>query len=235
MNLRDPVDIKGTVTVEGPLTVGETYTILRWNDFTKVPTTGKYFDSDFDDSHSFVASSDTFTFADPTPFKSTGTTYYRCVKGSPTWNVWKKSHGREYSSDLEEVGRRATFDKNMAFAAEQQKLNPEAVFGSTQFSDLTPEEFHALYSKSKPKDKKRVKLELPIFIPDMSTPVNQIIDWEKEGAVTTVKNQGSFGTCWSFATSGTMEGQEFVVGGRKPVDLAQQMLIDCCSVLWPPR
>lgn len=82
MNLRNPVDIKGTVTVEGPLTVGETYTILRWNDYKKVPTTGKYFDSKFDDSHTFVADADTYTFADPTPFKSTGTTYYRCVKGA---------------------------------------------------------------------------------------------------------------------------------------------------------
>jgi len=81
MNLRNPVDIKGTVTVEGPLEKGEKYTILRWNDFKRVPTTGKYLESEYDASHTFVASSETFTYADPVPFQSTGTTYYRCVKG----------------------------------------------------------------------------------------------------------------------------------------------------------
>jgi hypothetical protein len=81
MNLRNPADIKGTVTVDGPLEVGETYMILRWNDFNKVPTTGRYLESEYDDSHSFVASSSTFTYKDPVPFHSTGTTYYRCVKG----------------------------------------------------------------------------------------------------------------------------------------------------------
>jgi len=82
MNLKHPVDIKGTVTVEGPLTTGETYTILKWNDFKKVPTTGKYLDSQFDDSHTFVAAAETYVYEDPSPFKSTGTTYYRCVQGS---------------------------------------------------------------------------------------------------------------------------------------------------------
>jgi hypothetical protein len=82
MNLRNPVDIKGTVTVEGPLEVGEKYAILRWNDFKKVPTTGKYLDSEFDDSHTFVATAETYVYEDPKPFQSTGTTYYRCVKGA---------------------------------------------------------------------------------------------------------------------------------------------------------
>lgn len=83
MNLQNPVDIHGTVTVEGPLEVGEMYTILRWNDFKSVPTTGKYFDSTFDDSHTFNATAETYVYEDTTPFQSTGTTYYRCVKGSP--------------------------------------------------------------------------------------------------------------------------------------------------------
>jgi len=83
MNLQNPVDIHGTVTVEGPLEVGEMYTILRWNDFKSVPTTGKYFDSKFDDSHTFNATAETYVYEDTTPFQSTGTTYYRCVKGSP--------------------------------------------------------------------------------------------------------------------------------------------------------
>merc|ERR1712137_1538990 len=35
-------DLHGTVSVQGPLQVGSKYTILRWDDFHKVPTDGSY-------------------------------------------------------------------------------------------------------------------------------------------------------------------------------------------------
>lgn len=54
-------------------------------------------------------------------------------------------------------------------------------------------------------------------------------DWTIRGAVTPVKDQAVCGSCWSFGTSGTVEGAYFVKTG-KLLRLSQQQMIDCS---WP--
>ncbi|KAJ1628915.1 hypothetical protein T492DRAFT_134994 [Pavlovales sp. CCMP2436] len=62
-------------------------------------------------------------------------------------------------------------------------------------------------------------------------PIPESVDWTKEGAVTSVKNQGECGSCWAFASSGAIEGicaiEGQSVSSEGPVSLSQQELVSC--------
>jgi hypothetical protein len=60
-----------------------------------------------------------------------------------------------------------------------------------------------------------------------------ILDWTNAAGisyVSPVKNQGSCGSCWAFATTAGLESQVMIAGGGMPVDLSEQILVSCSGM-----
>jgi C1A family cysteine protease len=59
------------------------------------------------------------------------------------------------------------------------------------------------------------------------------LDWRNAAGVSyvsPVKNQGSCGSCWAFATTAGLESQVMIAGGGIPIDLSEQILVSCAGM-----
>eukprot|EP01083_Nonionella_stella_P244986 852131_1 len=63
-------------------------------------------------------------------------------------------------------------------------------------------------------------------------------DWRNYSVITPIKNQYSCGSCWSFSTTGNLEGQ-WALNGNTLTSLSEEFLVDCdnldCGMFggWP--
>ncbi|XP_062076853.1 probable cysteine protease RD19B [Humulus lupulus] len=140
------------------------------------------------------------------------------------FSLFKTKFGKSYASQEEHDYRFEVFKANLRRARRHQRLDPSANHGVTRFSDLTPAEFRRTFLGL------RSHLRLPSdantapILPTKDLPED--FDWRDRGAVTPVKNQGSCGSCWSFSTTGALEGANFLSTGEL-VSLSEQQLVDC--------
>ncbi|KAF4518363.1 hypothetical protein B566_EDAN007090 [Ephemera danica] len=148
------------------------------------------------------------------------------------WEAYKIEHGKKYDSDLEDKFRLKVFMNNKQRVA---KHNAKYESGHVtfklrlnKFADLLSHEFQQHvngYNRSASGNGMR-RLQGSTFIQPHNSHVPSEIDWRTEGAVTPVKDQGHCGSCWSFSSTGALEGQHFRKTG-KLVSLSEQNLVDC--------
>lgn len=152
------------------------------------------------------------------------------------WKLFKLTHKKSYKSDHEEKLRFEIFRDNKHKIAKhnQRFLNGDVSYSVdvNKFADLLPREFAERmngFNKTSGNSllKRANRLESPAtFISPANVKLPDMVDWRKQGAVTPIKDQGHCGSCWSFSTTGALEGQHFRSTG-KLISLSEQNLIDC--------
>jgi len=96
------------------------------------------------------------------------------------------------------------------------------------FGDMSKEEFKNKMLSKKPMND-FINPNWPVaslYSKEEVAAIPTSFDWRTKGAVTHVKNQGQCGSCWSFSTTGNVEGQHFLAG-NKLVTISEQNLVDC--------
>ena len=159
------------------------------------------------------------------------------------FELFKRTHKREYATASEEARRLGYFIRNMQKAAQLQALNPHARFGANEFADLSEAEFKPHHNaeghfraaiRARRGAAGKGKSDDTASSASVATSVGvgggsftQQQDWRSQGAVTPVKNQGYHcGSCWSFSTTGNIEGQ-WALAGNALVSLSEQELVSC--------
>ena len=133
-----------------------------------------------------------------------------------------KKYQKNYSSINEYLARFEVFKRSFLSLNKNEKLSYKT--GITKFSDLTYQEFAKTYLNLNYDAMAMVNFE-PVSA-KISNDAPASFDWREFNRVSDVKDQGSCGSCWAFATVANLEG---LYAGEKGVikTFSEQMLVDC--------
>lgn len=139
---------------------------------------------------------------------------------------FQERFSKRYSNIQELETRFAIFRKNfVGILSHNADLTQNFTMGVNQFTDLTPEEFRAQYVGG-------LKTTVGSYgcksFSSSASGAPASIDWRTKGAVTSVKDQGQCGSCWTFSATGAVEGA-WAISKNQLIDLSEQELVDCAT------
>jgi len=142
------------------------------------------------------------------------------------WQQFKSIHGKQYVDKQEEDARKSIFEQNLVTIQKHNELYSAGLetyaMAVNHLSDMN---LHEVIGSGLLLSNMTVE---PAYVSGEDLNAGHV-DWrERRGVVTPVKNQGQCGSCWAFATTGTLEGQ-WMLRKRHAVSLSEQQLVDCST------
>jgi len=137
---------------------------------------------------------------------------------------------RLYASEEERLKRLAIFSENLVFIKAENLRQKSYTLGITLFADLTHAEWREQALSNGCVGTEPFKGTQKLGVHKVPKDFDAVaVDWAAKGGVTPLKNQGQCGSCWSFSTTGALEGATFVARGKLE-SFSEQNLLDCDKV-----
>ena len=152
------------------------------------------------------------------------------------WSQFKKFQGRfnKFYDTIEELEIRFDIFRSNLRDIILHNLDRSQNFtmGINQFTDLTFAEFKKQFTGGYKYNDQLLGDEVGSYGCNTFTssasgaPVS--LDWRKKNAVTSVKDQGQCGSCWTFSSTGASEGAWAIATGQL-TDLSEEQLVECAT------
>lgn len=144
------------------------------------------------------------------------------------FNDFKQKHSKQYATEKEHNYRFGIFRETSKFIVRHNEKGLSYKLAMNHFGDLTDKEFNTFI---KPKfTRPSTNGAFGVHDDESVADLPATVDWRTQGCVTPVKDQGVCGSCWTFGSTGSLEGVNCIKTG-KLISLSEQQLVDCAYLM----
>ena len=125
---------------------------------------------------------------------------------------WMSKFGKHYETMEEFIERREIWLAKELVILGHNSMPSNFILGHNKFSDWKKEEMSVMYGEKESPESNAECLAPPSGVAAPNGDLPDYVNWAEAGMTTPIKDQGSCGSCWTFATTGTVESANAIFG-----------------------
>jgi len=146
------------------------------------------------------------------------------------WGAFKATHGKDYDSSEDPVRMQKFIETTHQIEVHNERFVKGLEtfhMAHNEMSDMTNEEYRSTKNGLViPADAEEQLRNATQFVGSSGYGLPAALDWRNSGAVSSVKNQQSCGSCYSFSAAAALETAHFRKYNSIP-DVSEQNIVDC--------